>query len=199
MRTLLGALLLLSLAAPSRAQLSHSDNNICTGPSVNTVPVGGVGVANALEWCEADPMYSAYAYRVTAGTVTADLAATCTPVVGGGRCVAPIPPSIAAVPQPVTLKLVASLNGLSSAPALLQLPDPVVVVTCHYVNLAGMASDRAVGDAIGGYLSNNVDQAAKRVAQLRRDGWRVEWQYVPGPTVAGDRIVVMFTCVGPAQ
>jgi len=132
----------------------------------------------------------------------------CAPIPGGLDCVAPLPADIrdawptltgVRVAFTETLPDVGTKTFYSNTMAV-QL-DPVPPLTCKYTPLGSTVEElRPLNSAIGGYRTGDLQAAADRIGQLRRDGWRVEWQFIPATGLAGagsaDRIVVQAWCFG---
>lgn len=72
-------------------------------------------------------------------------------------------------------------------------PPPPMPTECPYTPPGGTASTRPIGYTLQG-VNPDAGQAA-RIAQLRKDGWLVEWQWDP----ALRRMLLMAECKGVIQ
>jgi len=137
---------------------------------------------------------------------------TCVDIAGGYDCKAPLPASMRAAWDTITGIRLQPLDVVTGAPRLdltsgeIAVAQEVVIPprTCLYQAPSSTTVEtRPVDTTIGGYLDNNLQTASARIGKLRRDGWRVEWQFVPGVpgtiTSTPDRLVVMMWCFGTPQ
>jgi hypothetical protein len=115
-------------------------------------------------------------------------------------CHAPAPAAtLAALSTPGQHNLAVGIARLDAAGAR-EMPAAVsraaelqTVDSCTYIPPGGAQDTRPIGHALQGF--NLMAGQAARIGDLRRWGWRVEWQFDPG----SERLFLMAWCVGSAQ
>lgn len=119
----------------------------------------------------------------------------CTGTTSPWECRALLPQAVVdrlAIVGKHTLEVTTTFDGIeSTASRVLNFETPAIA--CAYTPPGGVAGTRPVGYTVQG-VNPEAGQAA-RFAQLRKDGWFVEWQWDP----ALRRLFVMAECRGLAQ